>query len=362
MEIGGRRIWQFAAGDSNRSYQDLCLRWDAIMFGPGYAGPWPDCEEQLKADGCTTRKRGLIRRFCEEVSEGDLIVLRVGTAQVYGVGEVVGDYAWYSDFEDVDGWNLQHVRRVRWLWQYADQPKTFSAYALKLGDTIQSLTGDAVRAWLESVEVAADSKNREVVALPPTCVHSAAPSASVTMTEIADTLFDFGVGAVSIEALTRGIDDLRRIASWYDRADIAPSESETVAYLVVPLLRALGWTPQRMAVEWNHVDLALFQAMPRINRNLAIAVEVKKRGKSCLNARSQAEGYAEQPGRESCLRLIVTDGIRYGVYIRQPDAKFPDRPAAYLNLTRTRSKYPVLECKGASEALQLMSVDWSPSP
>ena len=330
------------------------------MFGPGYAGPWPDCEPALKKDKWSTRKRGLIRKFCEEVAEGDLVVLRVGTSEVYGVGEVVGGYAWYADFGDVDGWNLQHVRRVRWLWKYADKPKKFAAYALKMGDTIQSLTGNEVRAWLRTIEVEANSQDRKLAALPSTCVHAAAPPNSIGINEIADDLFDSGVGAVSIDALTRGIDDLRRIASWYDRADIAPSESETVAYLVVPLLRALGWTPQRMAVEWNHVDLALFDAMPRKNKNLSVAVEVKKRGRSCLNAKSQAEGYAEQPGRESCLRLIVTDGIRYGVYLRDSGAAFPDKPAAYLNLTQTRSSYPVLECEGASEAFRLMAADWSP--
>jgi hypothetical protein len=330
------------------------------MFGPGYAGPWPGCEEALRRDRWSTRKTGLIRRFCEELVEGDLIVLRVGTSDVFGVGEMVGEYAWFADFEDIDGWNLQHVRRVRWLWKYDGQPKTFAAYALKMGDSIQSLTSDAVRAWLESLEIPVASQGRNLVSLPATCVHAEAPAHSISMSSIADELFDFGVGDTSVDALTHGIDELRRIASWYDRAKIDPSESETVAYLVVPLLRALGWTPQRMAVEWNYVDLALFAAMPRKDQNLAVAVEVKKRGRSCLSAKSQAEGYAEQPGRESCLRLIVTDGIRYGVFVREPGAAFGERPSAYLNLTSARSRYSVLECDGASEAFRLMAADWSP--
>ena len=371
MDIGDRKLWQFAAGDSNRSYQDLCLRWDAIMFGPGYKGAWPDCEAALKQDNWSTRKLGLIRKFSEEVAEGDVIVLRVGTSEVYGVGEVVGEYAWYEDFGDIDGWHLGHVRRVKWRWKYQGTPKKFKAYALKMGDTIQSLTGEAVRSWLESLEIDSRSLDRELVPLPATCIDSPETSNPVTMDRVADNLFDAGVGAVSIEALTNGIDDLRRIASWYDRARIAPSESETVAYLVVPLLRALGWTPQRMAVEWNYVDLALFAGRQssndkqdsttlRTNEKLAVAVEVKKRGRSCLNAKSQAEAYAEQPGRESCQRLIVTDGIRYGVYVREAGGAFPDSPAAYLNLTRTQSTYPVLECEGASEAFRLMAADWSP--
>ena len=46
---------------------------------------------------------------------------------------------------------------------------------------------------------------------------------------------------------------------------------------------------------------------------LSVVVEGKQKDNSCLNAKSQAQIYAEQPGRETCNRLIVTDGntIRY---------------------------------------------------
>ena len=33
---------------------------------------------------------------------------------VLALGEVVGDYTNEPAFEDVEGWDLQHVRRVRW--------------------------------------------------------------------------------------------------------------------------------------------------------------------------------------------------------------------------------------------------------
>jgi len=34
MELGDGAIWQVAAGDTDRSYQDLCLRWDVIQDEP----------------------------------------------------------------------------------------------------------------------------------------------------------------------------------------------------------------------------------------------------------------------------------------------------------------------------------------
>lgn len=152
------------------------------------------------------------------------------------------------------------------------------------------------------------------------------------------------------------IDELVRIARWYQRTG-SPSEAETTAYLVVPLLRALRWTPQKMAIGWSGVDLALFSALPRRDENLAAGVEVKQKDRSCLAARSRAQSCAEQPGRGSCTRLIVTDGLRYVVYFRK-DGTFGDKPDAYLNLNRMRDAYPVLGCRGAKDAFLYMGTDW----
>lgn len=361
MEIEDRKVWQVAAGDTDRSYHDLCLRWDVMIFGPGYAGPWPECAQGLTRDGWTKRRIGLIRKFCEDVKSGDLVVLRVGTSDIYGVGEVVGEYEWLDDFGDVDGWQLQHVRRVRWLWRYDRKPKSFGTYALKLGDTIQPLDSAPVLKWLGSLEIPPRATARKIVPLPASCSHgSPVPRSSIT--DIGNYLFDEGVAAAAVDALTDSIVDLQRIASWYDRAEAAPSEAETIAYLVVPLLRTLGWTPQKMAVEWNRVDVALFGRMPRADAHLTVAVEVKKRGRSSLSAKSQAQAYADQANRSGCSRLIVTDGIRYGVYLRSADGNFLETPTAYLNLNRLMPSYPVLECAGAEQALRIMAADWPESP
>lgn len=371
MDTANRVVWQQAAGDTDRDYAEICIRWGVILNGPGGKGPWPHCEEPLRQEKWSSRKLTDLRRFAEEMKSGDIVVLRRGTAQVLAVGEIVGDYSHHEQFGDVDGWTLQHVRRVRWLWSDLQHPREFEKYALKQGDTTQRLNDGAVFDWLKGLVITAERFSAALPDLP-----SSAANEKLTVDEISDFLFDQGVASSSISSLLTEIGELVRIAKWYqgpvlisDHEQPAhqeaalvqksvtysyPSEHETVTYLVVPLLRALGWTPQRMAVEWKHVDVALFDQLPREDKNLQVVVEAKKMDNSCLSAKSQAMAYAE--GKRSCHRLIVTDGLRYGVFTRIREEEF--KLYAYLNLTNLKRHYPILECFGAEQALLSMAPEW----
>lgn len=107
MDIVGKRPWQVAAGDTDRHYAHLCLKWDVILDGPGSAGPWPSCAAILRDErGVSARKVTELRRFSEGINDGDIVALRVGTSEVYGVGVAVGGYEWCAEFGDVDGWEL----------------------------------------------------------------------------------------------------------------------------------------------------------------------------------------------------------------------------------------------------------------
>jgi hypothetical protein len=321
-----------------------------ILFGPGYKGPYPECEGPLLEEGWTKQKMNILKRFATEMEDGDLVVLRMGTNTVYGVGEIVGGYSWNDCFRDVDGWDLQHTRRVRWLWTYEDKPKYFNTYALKFGDTTQELTGEEVLQWLRELEIPADRYEQPLPDLPD--VGNEAKLESIT-----EYLFARGISNNSIERIRNQITEIRRIAAWYDKLPWKdkPSEYETISYLVVPLLRAIGWTPQKMGIEWNKVDLALFSRLPREDEHLSVVVEAKKMGYSCLTAKSQASGYAES--KENCHRLIVTEGLRYGVYLKEED-NFVLK--AYFNLSDLRDKYPIYKCGGVKEALTLMAPEWQP--
>ncbi len=247
MEIRGRKIWQQAAGDADRNYVDICLEWGVILNGPASLGRWPDYknDQYMKP-----RKRMNLSQFCEEMEVSNLVVLRLGTSKVYAVGEIVGGYEFHEEFNEFDGWDIGHVRRVRWLWKYKNGPEEFPTFTLNWGDTTQPLNeskSHLVIKWMKSLDVSETVGQPKLKDLPSKNDNAR----NIEIEETSDCLFDEGVASSSLSNLLNEIGELIRFAKWYYRGNQPPSENESVYYLVVPLLRALGWTPQRMAIEWK---------------------------------------------------------------------------------------------------------------
>jgi len=355
MDIKSRRIWQVAAGDGERAYHDLLIEWDAIAIGPGEYGPWPDCEALVIA-ARTRNQATIIRRFAEQMAIGDLIILRKGSSAVCAVGEVASDYLWLDDFGDIDGWDLQHVRRVRWIWKYKGVPVPLGNNVLRFGDSVQDACSNELQQWLTGLDIPKSAASRNLVTLPESCQHGERRE-QVSLEQLTEGLFDLGIGLSDANTVIDRMRELEMLSGWYKRAQDKPAENETIAYLVVPLLRALGWTPQRMAVEWNNIDLALFSRLPRNDANLAAVLEGKAMNKACLIAKEQGEGYVQAAERSRCERLIVTEGIRYAVFGKVGNS-FAIHPGAYINLTRRLSDYPILRSGGAIAAIAFLAADW----
>jgi len=110
----------------------------------------------------------------------------------------------------------------------------------------------------------------------------------------------------------------------------AASEDELIAHFVVPFLRALGWPPERVAVQWRHIDVAVFRALPRVPENCHLVIEAKRLGAGVEGALEQAKGYVE--ALELPRNVVVTDGVRYRMY----DAEHAFQPLAYANLARLK--------------------------
>jgi hypothetical protein len=339
MELKGKTLWQVGAGDTERSYGDICIRCDVMIAGPGDPGVYEESRYAHLSD-----IRHSLRRFCKEARRGDIVLLRLGTGGLLAVGEVADDVAeWLETFADVDGWDLQHARRVRW---FPNTERTFPPRTL--GGQVRTFAAvnvEAVRAWVEKLEIPESERTRELRPLP-------ASGTSLHEAELGRRLFIEGLPSEHVDKLMATFSSLQRVASWYwnetKRPAGRPSEQETICYLVIPLLLSLGWSQQTAAVQWNWVDVALFDGMPPTRASLACVVEAKPLGRSVFSPVGQARNYALQPGQERCDRLIVTDGIRYALH-RRSGGDFALK--AYLNILKMRDCYPVLSCGGAVDAV-----------
>ena len=100
-----RRVWQVGTGDDARPYADWMLKNDVVAIGSGWAGPWPS-EDYGPAHE--------LRRFAEYAQAGDLVIAKHGKRLAMGIG-VLGPYESDEDQDDIEGWDLCHIRRVRWL-------------------------------------------------------------------------------------------------------------------------------------------------------------------------------------------------------------------------------------------------------
>lgn len=338
MDTTNRGIWQVGAGDTDRNYGDVCLKHDVMIVGPGNPGPYT---EELYADAGDIKNS--IRRFYEAAC-GDIVLLRIGTGEVLAAGELADDQPqWLEAFGDVDGWDLQHTRRVKWF-ENSEQSfpvKTFGTRAR----TFAGVNTSTIRRWLDGLKVDAKASRRPLAKLPD-------PGKRLDTAELGRRLFIEGLGSEYVDRLTSELGSIQRVAAWYKneskRPEGRPSESETICYLVVPLLFSLGWSEQTCAIEWKRVDAALFERMPPTDATLCCVVEAKPLGMSVFNPYGQALNYAKLTGREACTRLVVTDGIRYALH-RSDGRDF--KREAYLNVLDMRDSYELFDCGGAVEAI-----------
>jgi len=222
--------------------------------------------------------------------------------------ELLSGYDFLDQFDDVNGWDLRHARRVRWL-------KLQNAHKFQT-----PLFGPRPTRFSGVFSEEAIRFARDIVSSPPddwkTAKLPALPPVEPLLTDIPENLRDI-IG--SIQDLRALYDDPHTLGG-------RPLEAEMVCHCVVPLMKALGWQPFHIAVEWNNTDVAIFHSLPRKANNCKFVIEAKKFGDGIEGASTQAKRYVSTLG--ICCDLLVTDGIRYKLY----DPNHLGEAIAYANL------------------------------
>lgn len=299
-------VWQLAGGPASRPYADVFLRHGVGLIGPGDAGAWKPERDDDEFEG------GFVRRFASEIQVGDMVLLRTGLATVTAVGIVASDYAYLNQFDDVNGWDLQHARRIRWC--KLPQDYTFGSPVFGANPTRCS------RTWNEEVKDYAE----RFLNSPPTHWQDA------PLPELPEEEPQLAEVPQALQGIVAKAQDLSPL--YWDRQGFGdyPTEDEMVAHFVVPFLRALGWPPERIAIKWRYIDVALFTALPRVPENCGFVIEAKRLGAGVEGALEQAKGYVESLGVPR--DVVVTDGIRYRMY----SCESGFAPIAYANLIRLK--------------------------
>jgi hypothetical protein len=301
-----RAVWQISAGPASRSYAEVFLKHGVALIGPGDAGPWTPERDDDQFEG------GFVRRFAAEVGAGDVVLLRTGIATIAAVGLVAGDYQYVNAFDDVNGWDLQHARRVRWC--RLPEEHAFS------GASFGANPPRCSRVWNEEV---LDFAGRFLNS-PPTHWQMATLPELLVEEPPLDEVPAFLAGLVAQAA------DLVPLVQDREAFGELPSEDELIAHFVVPFLRAQGWPPERIAVQWRRIDVAVFRSLPRTPENCHLVIEAKRLGAGVEGALEQAKGYVEALGVPR--DVVVTDGIRYRMYAGAHEFE----PVAYANLARLK--------------------------
>lgn len=326
-------LWQIAAGEEGRRYDDVFELHDVMFLGPGYPGPYDSAtyRQAVESGAVTKDESERVARFAEQVSLGDHVVARRGKT-VSLLGTVAEGYVHDSRFDDIFGWDVSHRRRVLWhsdlkpqletlqknepLYAHMKQIKTFTRADARVVEKISPL--------FDSI------KNRELVDLP------APPPTPLTPQQLAEELFNLGVSHEAVLRMSGAFDKIRRLVNWYHvaRSPGRPTEHEVVAHLILPIMIALGWSEQLLAVEWGRRDLAAFSAVPTTNEHCKLVVEAKDMWNGLQGVFPQAVGYCTE--LPNCNRILITNGLVNYLYFRR-NGKWDDQPRYYFNLAKMRT-------------------------
>ena len=321
------KYWQVAAGSEGRDYAKYFLKYGMAFVGGN------------------TQEATM-----NNVSKGDIIILKNGLYEIKAVGEIVeregkhkdnGDKAWLQDF---DGWWLPAYCYVDW--RKPEEPRK---------------TEGLTRATIQEVHQEKHKQIADEIIKLPIIKHDIEPPEThkVEDDKILQFLVNEGLRVSLAEELTNTFARIRLLADYYYKQDWSDiREHETRTFLVIPLLLALGWAEQQIKIEYPNkygkIDVTCFsRAYRRKDEECILIIETKGFSSGLDYAPEQAHRYAEV--FPSCKVVLVSNGYCYKTYVRPESGSFNTYPSAYLNLLKPKDRYP-LDPKNVGGALDVLKL------
>jgi hypothetical protein len=353
-------VWQIAAGDAGRDWSWLSRKHDLMFQGPGRFGPYEPAvyRKVIDCGASSASKIGAIAALACEVQPDDIVLLRRGH-RVVAIGLVPGleeeGYVHDEAFDDVYGWDLCHTRRVIWQEELDEDLEAIQAGGPLFGarNQIPTVTRVNDRDILDPIQplitrcVQRPLKPRPEPVPPP-----------LALDELGQALFAKGLANRAVEQALTAIERQRRLLRWYaefGRVSKRPSEHEVVAHVVLPLLLALGWSDQLLAVEWHKVDLAGFWKTPTTRKHCALVCEAKGLRHGLRGTVKQAMAYVENLLLTQCRKILLTQGGRFCLHRRMDDGAWEDEPSGYINVEKIRTNHLAPPNTDAVETLMALT-------
>lgn len=353
------QVWQVAAGEPGRNYTFLFLKYDIMFLGPGRYGPYRDevYRPLIERGIWTSQKIGTIKRFATKVKPGGIVLLRNGHS-VVSIGVVAENgYEHDETFDDVLGWDLQHVQRVIWQDHLTGELEQIQRKSPLFGNIrgpmpmFTSVNNRQIRDRVENLFGQCRTR-----ALKPMPERIPPP---LELDELCAELFSKGLPNEAVDKVILAIQRQRRLAKWYDeygKKSDRPTEHEVVAHMILPLLLALGWSEQLLAVEWHKIDLAAFLCTPTTAENCCLVCEAKGLEHALQQkVLIQAVNYTNKLRLNNCKNILLTDVIRLYLYERQENGEWNQVPVGYLNVKLIRTDHIAPERTNAVKTIMALT-------
>ena len=326
--------WQVAAGDGERDYAEVFTKFGIMLVGPGDPGDYFQNKDTYEKYWWGSP----IKALAEQAQEGDIVVLKRPSGKLWkvlAIGKIKGDYQYLPIFNDVEGWDLQHSRTVEWF-----LPKDELVISGLVRGTFRRIYNEEAIQQISQVFLSGSK-------ISPEQLPEVAPELSDE--ELISHLINNGLRPKDAEDLAQTIARIRRLVRWYSNHGADVKEHETRAFLILPLLFALGWSEQRLKIEWKATDIAFFEKpynrQNKDPRNCIMILESKRFWGGLTYAEKQGKKYAKN--FPNCKYLIVSDGCNYKLFDRKDDKWIYH---AYLNILKPRSRHPYEEkIRGAQD-------------